>query len=77
MKVDWLESSLPYAFEIYRLSKGLTGYDLAKLFDQYDIWSYIIENKKNFSMVPERYIVWGIDGFLAKYGVELETQIQL
>lgn len=77
MKKDLLQRSVPFVCEMYRYSKGLSGHELAELFDKYNIWEVLLENKKNFTILPDRAIIRGIDSVLAEQGVYLETQIQL
>lgn len=71
---DSLGACLPYVCEIYRYAKGLSGYNLAELFDKYEIWDYVNIHKKRLIHLSNREIVAELDDVLEEEGVYLETQ---
>lgn len=56
---------LIFCVEIYRNAKGLSGRQVAELFDRYDVWSYIYDYFESLHTTGNEYIVWDIDDFIA------------
>lgn len=57
---------LIYCMERYRHFKGLVGADVAKIFDKYGVYEYIIEHFESLHTMGDRYIVQDIDEYIQK-----------
>lgn len=55
---------LIYCMERYRYFKGFSGADVAKLFEQYDIYGYIIKYFESLHTMGDHYIVEDIDEYV-------------
>ena len=55
---------LIYCMERYRYLKGLSGADVAKVFDKYNIYEYIIKYFEALHTMGENYIVQDIDDYI-------------
>ena len=53
-----------YCIERYRYFKGLTGADATKIFDQYNIYSYILKYFETLHTMGDRYIIQDIDDYI-------------
>ena len=51
--------------ERYRYFKGLSGEEAAKLFDRYDIYSFLMKYYESLHTMGDRCIVEDIDGYIA------------
>lgn len=56
---------LIYCMERYRYFKGLSGADVAKIFDRYGIYAYIAKYFEPLHTMGDRYIVQDIDDYIA------------
>ena len=56
---------LTYCMERYRYFKGLSGEEAAKLFDRYDIYSFLMKYYESLHTMGDRCIVEDIDGYIA------------
>ena len=56
---------LIYCMERYRHFKGLSGSDVAKIFDQYGIYGYIIRYFESLHTMGDRCIVQDIDDYIS------------
>lgn len=64
---------LIYCMERYRYFKGLSGEETAELFDQYDIYHYIIKYFEALHTMGERALIEDIDEYIAVLAAR-ETQ---
>ena len=55
---------LIYCMERYRYLKGLSGADVAKVFDKYNIYEYITKYFETLHTMGENYIVQDIDDYI-------------
>ena len=55
---------LIYCMERYRYLKGLSGSDVAKIFDKYNIYEYITKYFETLHIMGENYIVQDIDDYI-------------
>ncbi len=55
---------LIYCMERYRYLKGLSGADVAKVFDKYNIYEYITKYFEVLHTMGENYIVQDIDDYI-------------
>ena len=51
--------------ERYRHFKGLSGSDVAKIFDRYGIYAYITRYFESLHTMGDHYIVQDIDDYIA------------
>lgn len=58
---------LIYCMERYRYFKRLSGADVAKIFDQYHIYSYITKYFESLHTMGEHCIVQDIDDYIGNY----------
>ena len=58
-------SFLIYCIERYRYFKGLSGEEAAVLFDEYDIYRYIIKYFETLHTMGDRALVEEIDEYIA------------
>lgn len=58
---------LIYCMERYRYFKRLSGADVAKTFDQYHIYSYIMKYFESLHTMGEHCIVQDIDDYIGNY----------
>ena len=58
-------SFLIYCMERYRYFKGLSGTDVAKTFDKYDIYGYITRYFEALHTMGDQYIVQDIDDYIS------------
>ena len=56
---------LIYCMERYRYSKGISGVDVAKLFDEYGIYEYIRKYFESLHTMGDNYIVQDIDDYIS------------
>ena len=56
---------LIYCMERYRHFKGLTGSDVAKTFDEYDIYRYITQYFESLHTMGDHCIVQDIDDYIS------------
>ena len=56
---------LIYCMERYRYYKGLSGADVAKSFEKYDVYSYVLQYYESLHTMGDRYIVQDIDDYIA------------
>lgn len=56
---------LIYCMERYRYFKGLSGTDVAKLFDRYGIYGYITKYFESLHTMGDDYIVKDIDDYIS------------
>ena len=56
---------LIYCMERYRYFKGLSGEEAARLFDKYDVYSYIEKYFEALHTMGDNYIVQDIDGYIS------------
>lgn len=57
-------SFLIYCMERYRHFKSLSGEAVAKLFKQYDVYSYIKKYFESLHTMGDRYIIEDIDAYI-------------
>lgn len=55
---------LIYCMERYRYLKGISGSDVAKIFDKYNIYEYITKYFEALHTMGENYIVKDIDDYI-------------
>jgi hypothetical protein len=55
---------LIYCLEIYRTNKNMTGTDLIRLFDRYDVMGYILSGYGALHTTGALYIVDEIDRYI-------------
>ena len=55
---------LIYCMERYRHFKGLSGSDVAKIFEQYDIYGYITKYFETLHTMGDNCIVQDIDDYI-------------
>lgn len=56
---------LIYCMERYRHLKGISGADVAKLFDEYGIYEYIKKYFESLHTMGDDYIVQDIDDYIS------------
>ena len=56
---------LIYCMERYRYFKGLSGEEAARLFDKYDVNSYITKYFEALHTMGDHYIVQDIDSYIS------------
>ncbi len=56
---------LIYCMERYRYFKGITGSDVAKIFDRYDIYGYITKYFEALHTMGDHCIVQDIDDYIS------------
>lgn len=56
---------LIYCMERYRYFKGLSGSAVAKIFDEYDVYSYIIKYFVSLHTMGDYCIVQDIDDYIS------------
>ena len=56
---------LVYCMERYRYFKGISGADVAKIFDEYDVYGYITKCFESLHTMGDRYIVQDIDDYIS------------
>ncbi len=57
---------LIYCMERYRYFKGLSGAEVARVFDQYGVYAYIMKYFESLHTVGDHCIVQEIDDYIAK-----------
>ena len=55
---------LIYCMERYRHFKGLSGADVAKIFDEYGVYGYITKYFESLHTMGDHYIVQDIDEYI-------------
>lgn len=55
---------LTYCVELYKNAKDLTGRQVVDLFDQYDLWGYIMNYFEALHTTGPGYIINDIDEFI-------------
>ena len=55
---------LIYCMERYRYLKGLSGAEVADIFDRYDIYGYITKYFESLHTMGDYYIVQDIDDYI-------------
>lgn len=55
---------LIYCMERYRFFKGLSGADVAEIFEKNNIYSYIIKYFETLHTMGDQYIVQDIDNYI-------------
>lgn len=58
-----------FCLESYKVHRGLTGKETAKLFKEYDVFDYITEFYDVLHTTGENYVNRDIDAYLAARGV--------
>ena len=61
---------LIYCMERYRYFKGLSGADVAKIFDRYGIYRYITKYFESLHTMVDDYIVKDIDDYISSLNGE-------
>ena len=56
---------LIYCMERYRYDKGLSGADVAKIFDRYGIYEYVTKYFEVLHTMGDEYIVEDIDNYIS------------
>ena len=56
---------LIYCMERYRYSKGISGADVANLFDEYGIYEYVRKYFESLHIMGDNYIVQDIDDYIS------------
>lgn len=62
-----------YCIERYRYFKGLTGADATKIFDQYNIYSYILKYFETLHTMGDRYIIQDIDDYISSFSCYIDN----
>lgn len=57
---------LIYCMERYRHFKGLSGSDVAKMFEQYNVYRYITKYFESLHTMGDLYIVQDIDDYITR-----------
>lgn len=65
MKMSAESNFLIYCMERYRYFKGLSGADVAKIFDKYGIYGYITKYFESLHTMGDDYIVKDIDDYIS------------
>lgn len=55
---------LIYCMERYRHLKGLSGSDVAKVFDKYEVYGYILRYFEALHTMGDQYIIQDIDDYI-------------
>ena len=55
---------LIYCMERYRYFKGLSGVEVAKLFEKYDVYTYVIKYFEALHTMGDHYIIQDIDDYI-------------
>ena len=55
---------LIYCMERYRYYKGISGMEVSKVFDQYDVYQYIVKYFEALHTMGEHMIVEDIDSYI-------------
>lgn len=61
-----------FCLESYKVHRGLTGKETAKLFKEYGVFDYITEFYDVLHTTGESYVNHDIDAYLAARGVDVE-----
>ena len=62
-----------YCIERYRYFKGLTGADATKIFDQYNIYSYVLKYFETLHTMGDRYIIQDIDDYISSFSCYIDN----
>lgn len=68
-------SFLIYCMERYRYYKGMSGADVAKLFEDFDVCAYIIRYFESLHTMGDHYIVQDIDDYISHGTVGRSTAL--
>lgn len=55
---------LIYCMERYRYYKGISGMEVSKVFDQYDVYQYIVKYFESLHTMGDHMIVEDIDSYI-------------
>lgn len=53
-----------YCMERYRYYKGISGMEVSKIFDQYDVYQYIVKYFESLHTMGDHMIVEDIDSYI-------------
>lgn len=60
-----------FCAEQYKMARGMTGKDLAKLFTRYGIWDYLYSCFEALHTTGTKYIINDIDQYIQERGNDL------
>ena len=70
MKMNAESNFLIYCMERYRYFKDLSGADVARIFEKYDIYGYITKYFESLHTMGDDYIVKDIDDYISSLNGE-------
>ena len=63
-----------YCIEIFKRSRGLTGRQAIKLFNEYGVYAFVFENYELLHIHGEKYILQDIDNYILEKTASSQIQ---